>query len=321
MTTDGPAVVGPQPLPPAQLARILRSAMVTGPSAVERIEVGMSNAVYRAATDHAEVIVRAHRGQPHHFAGEVWAIETARERGLPVAEVIAVEEFEDGGANWSVLVQAYLPGVPLYELLADGHACRDIIGSAGEHLAHLHQIETDGIGLIDATGRAPDAPWESRVIAAPTDELRDLAGQLGMDEELVVRAADVLQSKKHLWEALGPRLLHGDFASKHVLVSDGVITGILDFELAASGDPANDIAYWKYQEGSGAAVALLGGYAKVEPGAASRMSERIDLLLIAISMSYLTYYGRRQIASEFWDWVSLRLREHLDLLERTHPAT
>jgi aminoglycoside phosphotransferase (APT) family kinase protein len=41
----------------------------------------------------------------------------------------------------------------------------------------------------------------------------------------------------------GPALVHGDIAPHNYLVSNGHVTGIVDWEFAHIGDPAEDLAY------------------------------------------------------------------------------
>lgn len=52
------------------------------------------------------------------------------------------------------------------------------------------------------------------------------------------RAADALAAL----EAVPEVLVHGDLAGSNLLWSDGVVTGVIDWDLASAGDPAIDVA-------------------------------------------------------------------------------
>ena len=93
----------------------------------------------------------------------------------------------------------------------------------------------------------------------------------GGDPALAAHLRDSVTARQHLFEAATtPRLCHYDFHAGNVLVtSQGAphLTGIVDFENAASGDPLMDIAkalYYFTAEDAPKRDGLLAGYGTIE---------------------------------------------------------
>jgi aminoglycoside phosphotransferase (APT) family kinase protein len=202
-----------------------------------------------------------------------------------------------------------LPGEPLVDILArEGIRTQDIadaIQDAGRLLGMIHSVPTGGFGLIDGTGNATNASWESFVERFDEPRLATLASDAGLDAGLVGSALDRLLAGARVHKASTPGLLHGDFAPKHVLVKDGRVTGVIDFEFARSGYPAADLAFWRYAEPESFEL-LLRGYGEIADPA-SLLLHSLD-----ISLSYIDHHGPRgELSGEFRDLVVRRLSEDL----------
>jgi aminoglycoside phosphotransferase (APT) family kinase protein len=132
-----------------------------------------------------------------------------------------------------------LPGRSLHELLADpattASDLRAVGGAVGDAVARLHRA------------RPPAERQRSHDAAAEVEVTRHWvaqAGAFGLLERAVtpVRAAlDALNGFRS--EPAGPpAYLHRDLHDKQLLVTDGCRVGMLDFDLAATGEPALDLA-------------------------------------------------------------------------------
>jgi aminoglycoside phosphotransferase (APT) family kinase protein len=105
-----------------------------------------------------------------------------------------------------------------------------------DYLANLHKLDV-------ATLRLPGVTTEDPAQHELTLQERQLARY---------EAADVLELRlaahwlsRHLPRAPARRVLvHGDFRPANMLVNDGLITTVLDWELAHIGDPAEDIGWY-----------------------------------------------------------------------------
>ena len=107
-------------------------------------------------------------------------------------------------------------------------------------LAHLHAVDPDAIGLaslrrpepfVDRQLRRWEGQWE-RSRAAPLPVLDDVFAQLG----------------SHRPAPADGRIVHGDYNLANVMFSGTAVAAVLDWELAAIGDPLADLgallAYW-----------------------------------------------------------------------------
>jgi aminoglycoside phosphotransferase (APT) family kinase protein len=130
---------------------------------------------------------------------------------------------------------------------AVGFNIGDVWGSAGataatcqdvaEIYAHLHQVPTDG--LVTPVSRRVTPSELAATIAKQESTLR----QRGIPVEPVL-AALLEWLRRNLPDAAPrPSLLHGDAAFSNLLVTDGRVTAVVDWEAAHVGNPAEELAY------------------------------------------------------------------------------
>jgi aminoglycoside phosphotransferase (APT) family kinase protein len=292
-------------LPESLLVAAVEKVAGGAPTATERLFVSYSNDVYEAETGIGPLIVRAHRGEAGHFEREGWAIQAAASAGCPVPEVLAMDDVEDDDITWSLSVQRKLPGVPLLGLPAEEH--RIAVREAGECLARVHSVPTTGLGYLDGKGVAPDSTWSEFMKRHDAQELVDAAQAVGLDAGTVLAACDLVAGEVDLWTDVEPHLVHGDFSSKHVLVDDGHVSGIIDFEFAASNDAARDLAFWSYQEPATSTAVLLDGYRAVA-GTDASLDRRVAVLRLLVSLDYISYHAPRgEVVGSFRDQIAERL--------------
>ncbi len=197
----------------------------------------------------------APRGRAHMEADLLRAAAAA---GVPVPGVVAVGERDELGASWLVVERLEGETIPR-KLLRDGEwaGARDALtGQVGRALAAVHTIDPASIA-----GLAPADP-----LGDPLPFL-DALGEVRPALELGVR-----------WLAAhrppgGPGVaVHGDYRMGNFLVGPAGLRGVLDWELAHTGDPAEDIGWlcapaWRFGGsgevgGFGALPELLAAYAE-----------------------------------------------------------
>ena len=187
-------------------------------------------------------------------------LESAHAAGVPVPGVVAMGDGADGdpvGAGWLVVERLEGETIPRKILRDDEwrEARAALTAQCGEALAAVHTIAPDSIeGLPRRDSLEDPLPW------------LDVLGEVRPALELGVR-----------WLAAhrppaGPRVtVHGDFRLGNLLVDAQGLRGVLDWELAHAGDPAEDIGWlcappWRFGGpgevgGFGALDELLGAYA------------------------------------------------------------
>ena len=183
-------------------------------------------------------------------------LRAAAGAGVPVPGVIALGERDELGASWLVVERREGETIPRKILRDDEWAAarRALTGQAGRALAAIHTIDPATI-----EGLAPADP-----LGDPLPFL-DALGEVRPALELGVR-----------WLAAhrppgGPRVaVHGDYRLGNFLVGPDGLRGVLDWELAHTGDPAEDIGWlcapaWRFGGsgevgGFGALPDLLAAY-------------------------------------------------------------
>jgi aminoglycoside phosphotransferase (APT) family kinase protein len=183
---------------------------------------------------------------------EAHVASAARGCGLPVPRISLQETRGEAGPAWCHHVE-YLPGVPLSDSDDDEVATAALLRHLVRCLRQLHAVEGEGFGPVSL--RACGALSESRTLAgvhrtwsgflltrleAHVAACLDMAAinhaERAQILSLFSRADAVLASRDR------PALLHGDLGGHNVLVADGRVVGLIDWEDSLLGDPLFDFA-------------------------------------------------------------------------------
>lgn len=211
---------------------------------------GEANAVFDVAlADGRHVIARQSHSKDassagsgrHRFYQEARVIAAAKAAGVPTADVLLVEEASSPGGGFCVSIQTKLPGRPLIEAIESGELTtaqvQRILREVRSAAALLHGIPTDVIETRGPSSVDALEGWASRIRYAVD------AGRLAHNvRSLVDRAMDELASPHYVADSV----IHDDWHPKHMFVHEGHLSGVIDFETAAIGDPAFDFAWWRY---------------------------------------------------------------------------
>lgn len=158
--------------------------------------------------------------------------------GFPVAEPLLLES-TPGPLGQPLFVTRMLPGEAGHGVgLASPAEGRDIGLKLADLLAELHAFQPAQLGADPAL--AEQSPEQT--LRAYFAGWRDLYDELAGDTlPQVARAFDWLQQLP----VLPPRLalVHGDVDFTNMLMSGGKVHGLIDWEFAHWGDPAEDLGY------------------------------------------------------------------------------
>jgi len=149
-----------------------------------------------------------------------------------------------------VMAQARAVGVPT----------PDVLGVA--HVDHAGALLSFSIQRL-LPGRALQPPDERSLARGA----RLVAQTLGPSAAAVVaRGAAFLRRERAARPAPSLALAHSDWLPKHLLIDDGTIVGVIDWERAGPASPAFDLARWEVSAGDGLhdrSDLLRRGYARV----------------------------------------------------------
>ncbi len=193
-------------------------------------------------------------------------LQAASAAAVPVPAVVAMGDPEALGAAW--LVVEHLDGETIpRKLLRDDEwatARAALTAQCGRALAAIHTIDPDRI-----EGLPPADPFRRPL------PFLDALGEIRPALELGVRWLEARRPEP------GSRVtVHGDFRCGNLLVGPEGLRGVLDWELAHAGDPAEDIGWlcapaWRFGGagevgGFGAVDELLAAYESAGGGTMGR---------------------------------------------------
>lgn len=262
--------------------RAVTDATGSPPVDRSRIIAGEGNEVWSIATaDGDRVIVRI----SHHdtFAREHWAVRLLGQRGIPVPDVLFLDDaVEVGDGQVAIWVHRYIDGRPL-DSVGAGHELDHLSTRAGEVLGRIHDASIVG-GPLDGPHalRSDDAlRWG--------DEAAEAACRFGVAEADLHTAATLLAAMDRPDRC--DRLLHGDWLREHVLVRGGEVVGVIDLN-PLGGDAAYDLAFWDFFTplGTPPSAALIEGYRRSAP-VDDALLVRVHAYRIAHSMRTIAYYA------------------------------
>jgi aminoglycoside phosphotransferase (APT) family kinase protein len=200
---------------------------------------------WATAGDGRELVVRVaieERG----YEREASVMARVRDAGIPVPEVVGVCRVE----GRPVSVVSRVDGVPLQELALgrglDDPEVRAAHVDAGVTLAQVHRVDPSGLDLMPPFGQP-----EELVMS----QARRLVSEIGADDAWLPHLEAATAT---LDEPVERVLVHRDFAADHILVDDGRVVGIIDWERAAFDDPARDLGWWlAYDQAMGGGAGLV----------------------------------------------------------------
>jgi aminoglycoside phosphotransferase (APT) family kinase protein len=235
------------------LAVALARANLPAAHGLERLSGGASMESWRFfAGDQALVLRRAPSaammaGRPMDHAGEAALIRAAFAARVAAPEIV-VELVPGDGIGTGFIMRA-IPGTPDPATILTVTDPARMIADIARELAAIHRMDASQLA---------DLPVMDTANALT--ELRSRFITHGGDRPVLALALRWLEL--HIPDGLEPRLVHGDFRLGNLLVDQGRLSGVLDWELAHLGDPHEDLAYgcmtvWRFSRPDRPAFGLV----------------------------------------------------------------
>lgn len=165
--------------------------------------------------------------KPFDHAMEASLVKTAHKAGVAAPEVVAVLISDDDLGSGYIMRRVdgeVRPSAVLAE------ADEDLIDSIAAELTAIHAIEPDRITGIPAPGQRE-----------LLDDLESRFIEFGSDRPIIALALKWCRDNPPGF--CEPRLVHGDFRMGNLMIADGKVAAVLDWELAHLGDPHEDLAW------------------------------------------------------------------------------
>ena len=208
----------------------------------------------------------------HDMGREHRIIHALRDSPVPVPPTVGLcTDAEVNGAPFYVM--GYVEGAVLHDAEAAralSAAERRSIGmDAIEVLARLHLVDADAVGLGELGRKEAYLArqlkrWSRQWEASKTHEIPAM-------EESSRLLAEAMP------EQVGATIVHGDYRLGNMIVGDGKIQAVLDWELCTLGDPLADVGYLLNSWVEPGEEAPLTGAAELPPTAAGDFPSRQDI--------------------------------------------
>jgi aminoglycoside phosphotransferase (APT) family kinase protein len=217
----------------AALGRVMARAGLGGRvSAMRRLSGGANMESWLFACGAAHYVLRRApsaqwlAGRALDMAGEARVIRHARAGGVPAPEVVAELVPEDGLGLGFVMVA--LPGSTDPEQVLSSPPA--LAGEIAAAMARVHALDPAGVDHLP--------------------RLDPVSGVEGLTAQFVAAGADrpiialgLAWLRAHPVAMVAPCVVHGDLRIGNVMVDQGHLTGVLDWELAHLGDGHEDLAF------------------------------------------------------------------------------
>lgn len=269
----------------AVLERVGRAVPTTAP-----LDLGSPSRTHVFAVD--DVVVKfdaRNRVGSGSMIRESAALDLLAGSDLPVARVLDSGRFADGRC-WIVLTR--MRGAPPDDALRPAHELSaPLAAQLGGVIARLHAVARPpafGTWTLEPRRSFLDEHWhrisilesmarEARVV--PDAELEDLLRLLR-------------QTSEPLEDVVVPVLAHRDVQPRNVLVEDGVLTALLDFESGAGGDAAEDFRVVGLDWTTPAFAVFARSYSDADGSLGASGADRVAHYVLEWALAIFAYLGR-----------------------------
>lgn len=296
----------------AAVAAVVKRHFGERPGRVRPLDGGLNNTVFSVRAGRAAHVVRLHAeaAKVHDYLKEQWAMDQARDAGVPTPRVLEVGNDEHGHAYLIAEQVQGLPGTQVVDRAA-------LLQQLGRCAARLHRVPTRGFGpVFDWSNNrlSKHAQWGHWL-----DEEFQAARRIQLLRRLGGLPAAALPALEEAVEAMRrwrkpPVLHHGDLRLKNAIVApdSGELQALIDWEDCLSAPaPYWDLSIALHDLGPDEREAFLDGY-----GLSPAAFERAAPFLRALNL--LNYAAALEAASQARErgrvaWMRARLRGAFDM--------
>ncbi len=235
--------------PPRLIHEYVRKATGDAIAQASRIILGQDNEVYDVTSDkNHKFIVRVSHKENHRFEAERWALNAAREVGVPTPHVLLIEQAVHDNVTVTFCVEEKLPGIPLDVLFKNGlnSDLNKAIDQIGDVLGKLHSVKINGFGYLQPDGKGQQTSFAEIMLMANERqaELYEAAKKWNVPIKNITVGLELLNKHSELYQFNTPVLVHGDLGQKHILVEGDHISGIIDMQDCSGNHPVIDFVMW-----------------------------------------------------------------------------
>ncbi len=196
---------------------------------------GHRNRTFTVEVAERTVIVRTN-ADPAVFAATALNLEALRALGIPVPEVVTAD-LTLSRRPFAYMVMGAFPGTDL-GLALPGMSQQEQELVARQVMEFERRVATlpegHGYGYAGIGERAPHVSWRGAIALGAFSQGYSPSG---IDGALVERMETILDSCEAYLEGVRPTCFLDDLTTKNVIVDEGVLQGVIDFDVVCYGDP------------------------------------------------------------------------------------
>lgn len=169
-------------------------------------------------------------------------------KSIPVSKIYIVSR-SDLIQNKEYAIYEYMEGVTLGQAIKDGYIVEErFIREVAKTLTMIHKHKFDKVGFLDEDLNVKESVpplkiWYEKFIGERAKQ------RLG--KSIINKISNIVKKYEKVLEKLDEEisLVHGDFQGTNILIKNGKLSGILDWEFAMAGHPLADIGqFFRYEE-------------------------------------------------------------------------
>lgn len=167
---------------------------------------------------------------------------------IPVPNIYKINTHEIIG-NKEYAIYEYMEGRTVGKAVSEGCVLKEeFVRNVARFLANIHSYKFDKLGFLDEklTVKEELPPLISWYEICMGDRAKKRFG-----ESIVDKINHIVKENQEALVKLDKdiRLVHGDFQGTNILIKDGKLSGVLDWEFAMAGHPLADIGqFFRYDE-------------------------------------------------------------------------
>jgi aminoglycoside phosphotransferase (APT) family kinase protein len=224
---------------PVQVSQLVAEQLGVDPLQIIHMDFGHNSLVYAVTLSTGQVIVRTNV-YPQVFAGTAHNLTVLAALGLPVPRILAAD-LSKARYPFAYLILSKILGRDLrYELPSMTPAQMSRL--AGQIVDFQRQVATlplgQGYGYVPINAPGQFGNWLDKI----QQELHELAGwaNTAADPTLLIamqRAAQLVAHYTPYLRSVPPTCFLDDVTTKNVIVQQGELQGLVDFDVVCYGDP------------------------------------------------------------------------------------
>lgn len=216
---------------------------------VTPINQGCRTTNYIIESDRSKYILKIFFSMEQNYMREIRLLTILKDNNiLPVPKIYKASKHELIG-NRQYAIYEYIDGETVGIAINDGYELDEsFVRSVARALAKIHSYKFSKVGFL---GEKLNISKELPPLICWYENSMGNMARMRLGKSIIDKINKIVEKNKQVLNELDKdiRLVHGDFQVTNILVKDGNLSGILDWEFAMAGHPIADIGqFFRYEE-------------------------------------------------------------------------